>query len=263
MTFDRLPIPENATSKHSSSLVEARFIPRQYEPNYPYPLVVLLHARGGDEDQLVRAMPALSWRNYVGLGLRGPEAVIKRERLVGYGWGPDFEQPKRQALRRKQVVSESELVRRILFEKEPESFDRLEEAAFTAILETRRLLHVHSERIFLVGCGEGAAVAYWLGLSFPERFAGIVAINGWLPVGLRPLGRLKACRDLPVLVVHGAWNARVPLHDARKDVATLRAGGLRVAFQSYPSSHRLTNPMLSDVDGWLISHCTADFNSND
>ena len=47
-----------------------RFIPRQYEPNYPYPLVVLLHARGGDEDQLVRAMPALSWRNYVGLGLR-------------------------------------------------------------------------------------------------------------------------------------------------------------------------------------------------
>ena len=117
---------------------------------------------------------------------------------------------------------------------------------------------MHSERIFLVGCGEGAAVAYWLGLSFPERFAGVVAINGWLPVGLRPLGRVKACRDLPVLVVHGAWNARVPLHDARQNVATLRAGGLRVAFQSYPSSHRLTNPMLSDVDTWLIGHCTAD-----
>ena len=144
--------------------------------------------------------------------------------------------------------SEAELVRRMLFETEPEAFDRLEEAAFTAILQTRRLLHVHSERIFLVGCGEGAAVAYWLGLSFPERFAGVVAINGWLPVGLRPLGRLKACRDLPVLVVHGAWNAKVPLHDARKDVATLRAGGLRVAFQSYPCSHRLTNPMLADVD---------------
>ena len=117
--------------------------------------------------------------------------------------------------------------------------------------------HVHSERIFLVGCGEGAAVAYWLGLTFPERFAGVVAINGWLPVGLRPLGGLKACRDLSVLVVHGAWNAKVPLHDAHKDVDTLRAGSLRVAFQSYPCSHRLTNPMLADVDGWLIGHCTA------
>ena len=92
--------------------------------------------------------------------------------------------------------SESEIVRRVLHDPEPEGFDRLEQAVFTAILQTRRLLHVHSERIFLVGCGEGAAVAYWLGLTFPERFAGVVAINGWLPVGLRPLGRLKACREL-------------------------------------------------------------------
>jgi phospholipase/carboxylesterase len=238
--------------------VETRFIPRQYEPNYAYPLVVLLHARGGDEDQLVRAMPGLSWRNYVGLGLRGPEPIIKRDRPVGYSWGPQFEQPSRQHARKAPQISEAEIVRRMLFEPETESIDRLEQAAFTAILQTRRLLHIHSERIFLVGCGEGAAVAYWLGLNYPERFAGIVAVNGWLPVGLRPLSRVKACRELPILVVHGAWNSRVPLNEARKDVATLRAGGLRVAFQSYPCSHRLTNPMLADVDTWLIGHCTAD-----
>ncbi len=258
MSFDRLHEPLNCAASRTSSLLEARFIPRQYEPNYAYPLLVLLHGRGGDEEQLVRCMPALSWRNYVGLGLRGPEVVTKRDRLVGYGWGREFEQPQRRRQRCLPGLSEAEIVRRVLHDPEPESFDRLEEAVFSAILQTRRLLHVHSERIFLVGCGEGAAVAYWLGLSFPERFAGVVAINGWLPVGLRPLGRLKACRELPILVVHGAWNAKVLLHDARQNVATLRAGGLSVAFQSYPSSHRLTNPMLSDVDTWLIGHCTAD-----
>jgi len=258
MTFDRLHAPLNPMASQISPLVEARFIPRQYEPNYPYPLLVLLHARGGDEEQFVRAMPALSWRNYVGLGLRGPEPVTKRDRLAGFGWGAEFEQPGRRRERGGPAASEAEVVRRALFNSEPDAIDRLEEAVFAAILQTRRLLHVHSERIFLVGCGEGAAVAYWLGLSFPERFAGVVAINGWLPVGLRPLGRLKACRDLSVLVVHGAWNSKVPLHDARQNVAILRAGGLRVAFQSYPSSHRLTNPMLSDVDTWLMGHCTAD-----
>jgi phospholipase/carboxylesterase len=258
MSFDRIHAPLNSTVLQSSSLVEARFIPRQYEPNYAYPLLVLLHSRGGEEEQLVRAMPALSWRNYVGLGLRGPEPVTKRDRLVGFGWGSEFEQPERRRARRNPAASEAEVVRRVLFDSEPEVFDRLEEAVFTAILQTRRLLHVHSERIFLVGCGEGAAVAYWLGLTFPERFAGVVAINGWLPSGLRPLGRLKACRDLPILVVHGAWNSKVPLHEARKNVTTLRAGGLSVAFQSYPCSHRLTNPMLADVDTWLIGHCTAD-----
>ena len=257
MTFDRLHAPVNSTSSEPSPLVEARFIPRQYEPNYPYPLLVHFHARGGDEEQLVRAMPALSWRNYVGLGLRGPETVIKRDRPAGYAWGAEFEQPGRRRLRSSAAVPEADAVRRALFGAEPQPIDRLEDAVFESILQTRRLLHTHSERIFLVGTGEGAAVAYWLGLNFPERFAGVVAINGWLPVGLRPLARLKACRDLSVLVVHGAWNSKVPLSDARQNVATLRAGGLRVAFQSYPSAHRLSNPMLSDVDTWLMGHCTA------
>jgi phospholipase/carboxylesterase len=257
MTFDRLHAPLNPTASPSSPLVEARFIPRQYEPNYAYPLLVMFHARGGDEEQFVRAMPALSWRNYVGLGLRGPVPVTKRDRLVGFGWGCEFEQPQRRLEPGNPPVPEAEIVRRAFFDQESDEIDRLEAAAFAAILQTRRLLHVHSERIFLVGCGEGAAVAYWLGLSFPDRFAGVVAVNGWLPAGIRPLGRLKACRQLSVLVVHGAWNTKVPLEEARRNVAMLRAGGLRVAFQSYPCSHRLTNPMLSDVDTWLMGHCTA------
>jgi phospholipase/carboxylesterase len=257
MTFDRIHAPLNSPAVRPAALVEAQFIPRQYEPNYAYPLLVLLHSRGGDEEQLVRTMPALSWRNYVGLGLRGPEPVTKRDQLVGFGWGSEFEQPERRRARNLARVSEAEMVRRVLFDSEPQPIDGLEEAVFTSILQTRRILHVHSERIFLVGCGEGAAVAYWLGLSYPERFAGVVAINGWLPSGLRPLGRLKACRDLPILVVHGAWNTKVPLENARRSVTTLRAGGLQVAFQSYPSANRVTSAMLSDVDTWLIGHCTA------
>ena len=91
MTFDRLHAPSTTTTAKPRTLVEARFIPRQYEPNYAYQLLVLFHGRGSDEEQLVRAMPALSWRNYVGLALRGPEPVVKRDRLVGYDWGRPFE----------------------------------------------------------------------------------------------------------------------------------------------------------------------------
>src|SRR5438309_4987290 len=101
MTFDRLHASLSSPATPTRSLVEARFIPRQYEPNYAYPLLVLFHARGGDEDQLVRAMPALSWRNYVGLGLRGPEPVIKRDGLASFGWGREFGLPDRCPLRRK------------------------------------------------------------------------------------------------------------------------------------------------------------------
>ncbi|MEA2631068.1 MAG: phospholipase/carboxylesterase [Chloroflexota bacterium] len=259
MSSDRLNAPSSDTSTEAGLLAEARFIPQRYEPNYAYPLLVLFHARGGDEQQMVRSMPALSWRNYVGLSLRGPEAVTKRGRPEGFGWGPSFVRPDRLAPRPVAPLSDAEIVRRRLHESSPDMIDVLEDGVFGSIRQTRRTLHVHSERIYLVGIGEGAAVAYRMGLSYPERFAGVVAINGWVPGGFRPLGRLKACRELRILVVHGEWNARVPIRSARRDVATLRAGGLRVAFQSYPCAHRLTSPMLADVDTWLINHCTSEF----
>src|SRR5262249_41995988 len=130
MSSDRLHAPLNSTRSEPTPLVEARFIPRQYEPNYPYPLLVHFHARGGDEEQLLRAMPALSWRTYVGLGLRGPEPVIKRDRLAGFGWGSDFEQPGRRRCRSFAAVPVAESVRRALFAAEPEPIDRLEDAVF-------------------------------------------------------------------------------------------------------------------------------------
>lgn len=258
MSSDRLNAPSHdVTSAGASALVETRFIPQRYEPNYAYPLLVLFHGRGGDEQQMVRSMPALSWRNYVGLSLRGPEALHRRGRFEGFGWGSAFCRPGHAASREATPLSEAEIVRRRLWDNAPDPLDQLEDGVFASIRQTRRSLHVHSERIFLVGCGEGAAVAYRIGLSYPERFAGVVAINGWLPGGFRPLSRLKAVRDLRILVVHGEWNNRVPVQSARRDVSILRAGGLQVAFQSYPCAHRLTSPMLADVDTWLINHCTA------
>ena len=192
--------------------MEARFIPQRYEPNYAYPLLALFHARGGDEQQMVRSMPALSWRNYVGLSLRGPEAAITPGPARGFRLGSDVRparparhrDPRRRSPKPRSSGGGS-------WNRYPTRSTSLEDGVFSAIRQTRRTLHVHSERIFLVGIGEGAAVAYRLGLSYPERFAGVVAINGWIPGGFRPLGRLKACRDLRILVVHGEWNARVPV----------------------------------------------------
>src|SRR5262249_29867745 len=188
---------------------------------------------------------------------RGPETIIKRDGLAGFGWGKDFALHEPCTLRQMVEPSAAELVNRALFHPDLDDLGRLEEAVFAAIRKTRSLLHVHSERIFLVGCGEGAAVAYRLGLTFPERFAGIVAINGWIPSSFQPLARMKACRDLPILAVHGAWNAKHPLARARREVNALRAGGLRIAFQSYPCNHRLNSHMLRDVDRWLMNHCTS------
>src|SRR5262245_7060632 len=64
------------------------YLPTGYEPNYPYPLVVFFHPRGGNECQVLGLAPQLSDRNYVCIGLRGPETVAcRQDGGVGYSWG--------------------------------------------------------------------------------------------------------------------------------------------------------------------------------
>ncbi len=259
MYHERRPAHSSASAQPWSfgvePLVEATFVPQRYEPNYAYPLLVLFHQRGGDEDQMMRSMPGMSWRNYVGVSLRGPDELHKRGRVVGHSWGPDFARADR-LVTPSRAVPDVEAVRRRLNDEACDPVDMLEDHIFTSIRRTMRALHVHSEKIFLVGSGEGAAVAYRLALTYPEKFAGVVAINGWLPGGFRPLARLNDCRDLKILIVHGEWNGRAPVEQARRDVSVLRAGGLQVAFQAYPCGHRHTSPMLADVDTWLMNQCT-------
>lgn len=256
MSDDRRAALSSEVGEISTALWEQRFVPQRYEPNYAYPLLVMFHGRGGDEHQLIEAMPAMSWRNYVAVGLRGPETLRRDGQVVGHAWGGPFGRLENRAPR---VEGPVEVVRRVLSGDAPDGMDRIEDGTFNAIRGIRRALHVHSERIYLLGMGEGAAVAYWLALSHPERFAGVVALNGWLPRTLPVLKRCRDCREhgFKALVVHGEWNGRAPVARARRDAALLRSAGLSVAFQTYPCANRLTAPMLADVDTWLIHQCTS------
>ncbi|HEV3262949.1 MAG TPA: hypothetical protein VG013_39300 [Gemmataceae bacterium] len=54
-----------------------------------------------------------------------------------------------------------------------------EHAAVTSVLaDLRRRFQVDSDRVFLLGFGQGAAMAYDVGLSHPDLFAGVVPISG-------------------------------------------------------------------------------------
>ena len=127
MSSDRLNAPSTETETTAlggGALVETRFVPQRYEPNYAYPLLVLFHGRGGDEQLMARSMPAMSWRNYVGLSLRGPERHVRKGRADGFGWGPSFARPDRHEARSPAPAWEAELFRRRLRDGAPDAVDR-------------------------------------------------------------------------------------------------------------------------------------------
>src|SRR5580765_7938971 len=154
------------------------FLPTGYEPKYAYPLLVFFHGHGSCDEQVLRLAPRLSRRNYICISLRGPQPLGPRpDGRLGYTWGTDGQ-----------------------------SDAQMEDYVLRAIEQTRRHYHVHSERIYLAGFCEGATLAYRLAMTFPERVAGVISLNGTMPRRGGPLLRLPEARSLRVLIGHGIAN---------------------------------------------------------
>ena len=202
------------------------FAPIGYEPRYPYPLIVFLHGAGGNEEQILRLAPRVSRRNFVSIGLRGPVCTgLNRKGSLAYSWGDASHLP------------------------------MIEDYLFGAIQQTRRQYHIHSERIILAGFAEGATLAYRMGLEFPDKIGGIIALNGHMPREDRPLLRLRAVKSLQVFIGHGIANSVVPASMVRDDRNLLWSAGCDVEMRGYPTNHRLHRDMLRDVNRWIIRRC--------
>ena len=207
------------------------FLPTDYQPRYPYPLVVLLHGHGGSEEQVGKLAPRLSRRNYICISLRGPQDLGRRaDGRPMFGWGAD-------------AMGDS----------------TIEEYVLSAVEQTRRTYHVHSERVYLAGICEGAEVAYRVGLGMADQIAGVIALNGQIPKATGgPLFRMSAIRDFPVLIGHGTDNLLIPYTTAQRDHRLLYAAGAKVRLIGYPTTHRIHPHMLRDVNRWIMGGVTAE-----
>jgi phospholipase/carboxylesterase len=216
------------TSPHAWPL--RTFLPFGYESNYPYPLLVFLHGHNSSEEQVLRLAPRLSRRNYVCIAPRGPVSLGEQpDGRTTFSWGAGEQDD-----------------------------PQVEDYIFRAIEQTRRTYHIHSERIYLAGFREGAALAYRLGLLYPDRFAGVISMNGSLPRQGGPLLRLPDVRKLRVLIGHGIANPIVPLTLARQDARLFYSAGLPIRMRTYPTTHRIHAEMLKDIDRWVQEHISED-----
>ncbi len=198
------------------------YLPHNYEPNYPYPLVVWLHDAEWTAGELLDLMPRISPQNYLGLSIEG---LTPSNRFAAGPMSP------------------------------PNSVDPLD-----GILETlkdvarqmRREFHVHSERIYLAGFGEQASVALRMLLRRPEWFAGA------LPFGLRsskldPITNYDDLRGKRVFLSAGVRDGSVSLPDYVSLGRLLRSTGVEAVLRSYDSGEEPTPKLLNDVNHWLMN----------
>ena len=123
-----------------------------------------------------------------------------------------------------------------------------------AIEQTRRTYHVHSERVFLVGLGEGSHAAFHTAFQLGHKIGGVVALNGHVPPvapGV-PLFRLDRVRGSRVLFAHDDPAGRV-----RQCAQLLSNAGASVQLRQLEPGG--PGPELfREVNRWVMDRVTAE-----
>ncbi|MGB7452216.1 MAG: dienelactone hydrolase family protein [Lysobacterales bacterium] len=111
---------------------------------------------------------------------------------------------------------------------------------------------IPASKIILAGFSQGGAMALHVGLRYPEKLAGIMALSAYLlfPERLQSEAS-KANSRTPVFIGHGTQDPVVPFPLGQAVVSALQAGSWPVEWHSYPIPHSVSQPEISDIGGWM------------
>ena len=112
---------------------------------------------------------------------------------------------------------------------------------------------VKSENIVIAGFSQGGAVAYELGLSYPKRLAGIIALSTYFATA-KTVKRSEANRDIPIRIYHGTFDPMVPEALGRQSVEKLQEMGFEPTYQTYPMEHSVCMEEIVDIGKFLCDN---------
>ena len=204
----------------------AGIVPDSYEPRYPYPLVIWLCDQDCPPAAALEHIAHLSPQNYVGLAIDGGSLAPP---------SPSGD-------------ARDELMRLVT------SLAEIENRVVSAVRSFRQNVHVHSERIFLVGVGQAASTAMLIQLHQPDWFSGCVAFGGqFLPSASLLIQRRGLLGKRFWLGAPINTRSTRTVNDTQHAARQLIASAADVTTQLYPTNKPVSRTMLRDVDRWIIS----------
>lgn len=123
-----------------------------------------------------------------------------------------------------------------------------------ALIQRERDRGIAPERIVVAGFSQGGAIAYQVGLRYPDRLAGILALSTWLPLADTVADEASAANaSIPILHCHGTFDPMVHEARGRDAVATLQQLGYAPEYVTYPMQHQVCLEEIERVGAWLAS----------
>jgi len=125
--------------------------------------------------------------------------------------------------------------------------------AVARLVEREKEKGVPADRIIIAGFSQGGAVAYELGLSYPERLGGILALSTYFATA-KTVQCSEANADVPISVYHGTFDPMVPESLGVRSVETLKEMGYDPSYQTFPMEHSVCLEEIQDIGRFIRRH---------
>ncbi len=110
------------------------------------------------------------------------------------------------------------------------------------------LYPIDPRRLVLLGFSQGAALSYSFALHHAERLNGLAVLAGFIPPSESVVPPLNG---LPILLLHGTQDERVPITFARSARDRLQAAGGAVTYEESEIGHKLSAQGMRTLAAWL------------
>jgi phospholipase/carboxylesterase len=203
-------------------------------PNTPHNAsIIWLHGLGADGYDFVDIIPQLHLPAEMGIKFIFPNAPIQPVTLNGgfkmRAWFDIYELDKQARIDEEGIQNSLKIL--------------------DSLIAAETSAGIASDKIILAGFSQGAAIVLRYILATKEKYAGALAISGFLPITTE--FQPSCISTIPIFMAHGEYDSVVPISWAKESSNKLNSFGCKVDWRTYQTEHGLCDKEITDISNWL------------
>jgi phospholipase/carboxylesterase len=113
---------------------------------------------------------------------------------------------------------------------------------------------IPAEHIMLAGFSQGGAIALHVGLRYPQKLAGILALSTYLPtLDQLPSEGSSAGKTTPIFMAHGILDAVIAIEAGKATLDRLTALGYHIEWHDYLMEHSVCAEEIFHISTFMNS----------
>jgi len=119
-------------------------------------------------------------------------------------------------------------------------------------IEAEQAQGIPADKIVLAGFSQGGAMAFFTGLRYPKKLAGILALSTYVSLKEKLADEAhKANKDTPIFMAHGSFDSIITLDTCLVSRRLLEDLDYRIEWHEYPMPHSVCSEEIEDIARFL------------